>query len=180
MSRIGKMPITVPAGVDVKIDGHTVTAKGPKGELTGTFSDIIVIEQDGAVINVTRSSDAPAARSLHGLTRTLVDNMVQGVATGFSKKLEVVGVGYRAQVLPEGLELTVGYSHKVVMPAPETITVECPNANTIVISGPDKVKVGQFASEVRGVRPPEPYHGKGIRYSDEVIHLKEGKAGKAK
>ena len=180
MSRIGRMPIAVPAGVNVDIDGSTITVKGPKGELSGTFNSRLTIEQDGAVINVKRPDDAPATRSIHGLTRTLVNNMVVGVSEGFKKQLEIVGVGYRAQVLPEGLELTVGYSHKVVMPAPETITIECPNANTIVISGPDKVKVGQFAAEVRGVRPPEPYHGKGIRYSDEVIHLKEGKAGKAK
>ena len=178
MSRIGRKPITVPAGVDVTIDGSTVTAKGPKGTLTGTFNSNITIEKDGDVINVTRPNDEKENRALHGLTRTLVANMVEGVHTGYSKNLEIVGIGYRANMQGKDLVLTVGYSHTVTMTPPEGITITVPAPNQIVISGPDKQQVGQFASEVRGVRPPEPYKGKGIRYADEHVRRKEGKAGK--
>lgn len=178
MSRIGRKPITVPAGVEVTVDGSTVTAKGPKGTLTGTFNSNMTIAKDGDTITVTRPNDEKENRSLHGLTRTLVANMVEGVHTGYTKNLEIVGIGYRAAMQGTALVLTVGYSHTVTMPAPEGITITVPAPNQIVISGPDKQKVGQFASEVRGVRPPEPYKGKGIRYADEHVRRKEGKAGK--
>lgn len=178
MSRIGRKPITVPAGVEVTIDGSVVTAKGPKGTLTGTFNKNITIAKDGDTITVTRPNDEKENRSLHGLTRTLVANMVEGVHTGYSKNLEIVGIGYRASMQGKDLVLSVGYSHTVTMAPPADITITVPAPNQIVISGPDKQKVGQFASEVRGVRPPEPYKGKGIRYADEHVRRKEGKAGK--
>lgn len=178
MSRIGRMPIAVPAGVDVKIDGSTVTVKGPKGTLTGTFNSSITVEQEGAEIKVSRPDDTNRNRALHGLTRTLIANMVTGVHDGFKKELEIVGIGYRAALQGKDLVLNVGYSHQVVMTPPDGITVEVPAPNSIVINGFDKQLVGQFASEVRGVRPPEPYKGKGIKYKDEVIRRKEGKAGK--
>lgn len=178
MSRIGRKPITVPAGVEVTIDGSTVTAKGPKGTLTGTFNKNITITKDGDVINVTRPNDEKENRALHGLTRTLVANMVEGVHTGYSKTLEIVGIGYRATMQGKDLVLSVGYSHTVTMVAPEGITITVPSANQIVVSGADKQMVGQFASEIRGVRPPEPYKGKGIKYADEHVRRKEGKAGK--
>lgn len=178
MSRIGRKPITVPAGVEVTIDGSTVTAKGPKGTLTGTFNKNITITKDGDVINVTRPNDEKENRALHGLTRTLVANMVEGVHTGYSKTLEIVGIGYRATMQGKDLVLSVGYSHTVTMAAPEGITITVPSANQIVVSGADKQMVGQFASEIRGVRPPEPYKGKGIKYADEHVRRKEGKAGK--
>ena len=180
MSRIGRMPIAVPAGVDVKIDGSTVTVKGPKGTLTRTVSSNITVTLDNGVITVTRPNDLKENRSLHGLTRTLIANMVQGVNEGFKKELEINGIGYRAAKQGKDLVLNIGYSHDVIMPEPETITVEVPAPNKIIISGPDKQKVGQFAAEVRGKRPPEPYKGKGIKYIDEVIRRKEGKAGKGK
>lgn len=178
MSRIGKQPIAVPAGVDVTVDGQHVTAKGPKGTLSGTFHKNISIELNEGVITVTRPDDSKENRSLHGLTRTLVANMVEGVHNGFKKELEINGIGYRANMQGKDLVLTVGYSHTVTMSAPEGITIEVPAPNKIVISGPDKQVVGQFASEVRGVRPPEPYKGKGIKYATETIRRKEGKAGK--
>lgn len=178
MSRIGRKPITVPAGVEVTIDGSTVTAKGPKGTLTGTFNKNITITKDGDVINVTRPNDEKENRALHGLTRTLVANMVEGVHTGYSKTLEIVGIGYRATMQGKDLVLSVGYSHTVTMSAPEGITITVPSANQVVVSGADKQMVGQFASEIRGVRPPEPYKGKGIKYADEHVRRKEGKAGK--
>lgn len=180
MSRIGRKPITVPAGVEVTIDGSTVTAKGPKGTLTGTFNSNMTIAKDGDVITVARPNDEKENRSLHGLTRTLIANMVEGVCNGYSKSLEIVGIGYRAALQGSTLELNVGFSHKVTFAAPEGITIAVPSPNQIVISGPDKQKVGQFAAEVRGVRPPEPYKGKGIRYADEHVRRKEGKAGKGK
>ena len=178
MSRIGRMPIAVPAGVDVKIDGSTVTVKGPKGTLTRTVSSNITVTLDNGVITVTRPNDLKENRSLHGLTRTLIANMVQGVNEGFKKELEINGIGYRAAKQGKDLVLNIGYSHDVIMPEKDGITVEVPAPNKIIISGPDKQKVGQFASEVRGKRPPEPYKGKGIKYVDEVIRRKEGKAGK--
>ena len=179
MSRIGKLPIVVPAGVDVNVDASTVTVKGPKGTLTGTFnSNMTIVLADGAV-TVTRPNDQKENRALHGLTRTLIANMIEGVSKGFTKELEIVGIGYRAAMQGKDLVLNVGYSHQVVMAPPAGITVEVPAPNKIVISGFDKQLVGQFASEVRGVRPPEPYKGKGIRYIDEVVRRKEGKAGKS-
>ena len=178
MSRIGRMPIAVPAGVDVKIDGSTVTVKGPKGTLTRTVSSNITVTLDNGVITVTRPNDLKENRSLHGLTRTLIANMVVGVNEGFKKELEINGIGYRAAKQGKDLVLNIGYSHDVIMPETDGITVEVPAPNKIIISGPDKQKVGQFAAEVRGKRPPEPYKGKGIKYVDEVIRRKEGKAGK--
>ncbi len=178
MSRIGKMPIDIPAGVDVTIDGSTVTVKGPKGELTRTVHQNITVEKDGAVITVTRPNDENLNKSLHGLTRTLIANMVEGVSKGFSKELEVNGVGYRAAKNGKELVLTVGYSHPVTFEETDGITIEVPGPNKIIISGSDKQKVGQFAAEVREVRPPEPYKGKGIKYVDEHIRRKEGKAAK--
>ena len=180
MSRIGRMPIAVPAGVDVKIDGSTVTVKGPKGTLTRTVSSNITVTLDNGVITVTRPNDLKENRALHGLTRTLIANMVVGVNEGFKKELEINGIGYRAAKQGKDLVLNIGYSHDVIMPEIDGITVEVPAPNKIIISGPDKQKVGQFAAEVRGKRPPEPYKGKGIKYVDEVIRRKEGKAGKGK
>ncbi len=178
MSRIGKMPIDIPAGVDVTIDGSTVTVKGPKGELTRTVHKNITVEKDGAVITVTRPNDENLNKSLHGLTRTLIANMVEGVSKGYSKELEVNGVGYRAAKNGNELVLTVGYSHPVTFKENDDIKIEVPGPNKIIISGSDKQKVGQFAAEVREVRPPEPYKGKGIKYVDEYIRRKEGKAAK--
>ncbi|MBR1811551.1 MAG: 50S ribosomal protein L6 [Clostridia bacterium] len=180
MSRIGRKPIAVPAGVEVSIDGSTVTAKGPQGTLTGTFNSKMNIALDAGHITVTRPDDTSANKALHGLTRTLVSNMVEGVAHGFKKELEINGIGYRAELKGSELILTVGYSHKVNLVAPDDIKLEVPSPNKIIVSGPDKQKVGQFAAEIRGVRPPEPYKGKGIKYVDEHIRRKEGKAGKGK
>jgi large subunit ribosomal protein L6 len=172
------MPITIPAGVDVTIDGSTVTAKGPKGTLTRTVHGNMIVAKDGNTITVTRPDDSKLNKSLHGLTRTLVSNMVTGVSKGYTKELEINGVGYRAAKQGKELVLNVGYSHQVVVPEIEGITIDVPTPNKVVISGPDKQKVGQFAAEVREKRPPEPYKGKGIKYSDEIIRRKEGKAGK--
>lgn len=180
MSRIGKKPITVPAGVDVKIDGSTVTVKGPKGTLTNTFNSEIMIKQEGAEIIVERPSEDKMHKSLHGLTRTLVNNMVEGVTNGYSKSLDIEGVGYRAAKQGKNLVMNLGYSHQVIVPEIEGITIDVPAPNKIVINGIDKQKVGQFAAEVREKRPPEPYKGKGIRYTGERIIRKEGKAGKGK
>ncbi len=178
MSRIGKKPIEIPAGVDVQIDGTLITVKGPKGTLTRNVHPSMIVEKDGNVINVSRPNDDKLNRSLHGLTRTLISNMVVGVNETFKKELEVNGIGYRCEVKGQVLTMKIGFSHDVVMTAPEGITVEVPNPNKIVISGPDKQKVGQFAANVREKRPPEPYKGKGIKYADEHIRRKEGKAGK--
>ena len=178
MSRIGRLPITVPAGVDVTVDGNNVTVKGAKGTLTGTFNSNMTITLDGGVVTVTRPNDQKENRALHGLTRTLSANMIEGVSNGFKKELEIVGIGYRATLQGKNLVLNVGYSHDVTMTPPEGVTVEVPAPNKIIVNGYDKQKVGQFAAEVRGVRPPEPYKGKGIRYADEVVRRKEGKAGK--
>lgn len=177
MSRIGKKPITVPAGVDVKIDGSTVTVKGPKGTLTNTFNHEIMIKQEGAEIIVERPSEDKMHKSLHGLTRTLIHNMVEGVTNGYSKSLDIEGVGYRAAKQGKNLVMNLGYSHQVIVPEIEGITIDVPAPNKIVINGIDKQKVGQFAAEVREKRPPEPYKGKGIKYADEVIRRKEGKTG---
>ena len=178
MSRIGKLPIVIPAGVDVSIDGSTVTVKGPKGELTRTVHSNMTVEKDGTTITVTRPDDTKVNRSLHGLTRTLIANMIIGVNEGFKKELEINGVGYRAAKQGNQLVMNIGYSHQVFMDEPEGITIEVPAPNKIVVLGADKQKVGQFAAEIREKRPPEPYKGKGIKYADEVIRRKEGKAGK--
>ena len=177
MSRIGNKHIDIPAGVEVKIEGHTVTAKGPNGTLTRTFDSRMVIEMEGSVITVKRPDDSKECKSLHGLTRTLIHNMVEGVHKNFTKELEINGVGYRAAKQGSNLVMNLGFSHQVIMEEIEGITIEVPDANHIVISGPDKQKVGQFAAEVREKRPPEPYKGKGIKYADEVIRRKEGKTG---
>ncbi len=178
MSRIGKKPITVPAGVDVTFDNNTVTVKGPKGTLKQTFSPKMGLELRDGTVTVSRPDDGKENRSLHGLTRTLLNNMVVGVSEGFKKDLEINGVGYRAALEGKDLVLTVGYSHKVAMTPPEGIEVTVPQPNKITISGADKQVVGQFAAVVRGVRPPEPYKGKGIKYATETVRRKEGKAGK--
>ena len=181
MSRIGRMPITVPAGVEVTVAaGNVVTAKGPKGTLVKTMPVDMIIEQEGNVITVKRPSDSKEHTALHGMTRALLNNMVVGVNEGFKKELEVNGVGYRVAVEDKKLVMNIGYSHQVIMPEIEGITIECPTQNKIVISGPDKQVVGQFAAEVREKRPPEPYKGKGIKYVDEVIRRKVGKTGAKK
>ena len=178
MSRIGKMPITVPAGVEVKIDGRKVTVKKDKAELSRTFSPLMTIKQEGDVLTVERANDTREAKSLHGLTRTLLANMVTGVSDGFTKKLELVGVGYRAALKNGNLEMQLGYSHPVIVNAPEGITFEVPSATEILVKGADKEQVGQVAANIRKWRAPEPYKGKGIRYSGEVVRRKAGKAGK--
>lgn len=178
MSRIGKQPIPVPAGVEVTINGSHVTTKGPKGELSKQFSDILTIKQEGDEILVTRPDDSRTARSLHGLTRTLIHNMILGVSAGFEKKLELVGVGYRAQLKGNTLELALGFSHPVIIEAEEGITFECPDNTHIVVKGIDNQRVGQVAADIRLKRPPEPYKGKGIRYDGEHIRRKLGKASK--
>ncbi len=178
MSRIGRKPIDVPSGVEVKIDGHHITVKGPKGTLEQDFHKDINITMEGNVIEVTRPSDVKEHRALHGLTRTLLNNMIVGVSEGFKKELEVQGVGYRCAKQGKDLVMNLGFSHQVIMPEIDGITIEVPAPNKIVIHGPDKQKVGQFAAEVREKRPPEPYKGKGIRYVGEYVQRKEGKAGK--
>ena len=178
MSRIGRQPIAVPAGVDVKIDGSTVTVKGPKGTLTRTVHSNMSVAMDNGEIKVTRPDESNLNKSLHGLTRTLIHNMIVGVTEGYSKELEVNGVGYRAAKQGKDLVLNIGFSHQVIMPEIDGISIEVPNPNKIVISGPDKQMVGQFAAEVREKRPPEPYKGTGIKYVDEHVRRKEGKAGK--
>ena len=178
MSRIGRKPIDVPSGVDVKIDGHKVTVKGPKGTLSRELHKDMIIELEGNVIHVKRPSENKLHKSLHGLTRTLVANMVECVTNGFKKELEIQGVGYRAAKQGKDLVMNLGYSHQVIMPEIEGITIEVPNQTSIIISGPDKQTVGEFAAKVREKRPPEPYKGKGIRYVGEYVQRKEGKAGK--
>ena len=178
MSRIGRMPITVPAGVTVNVaEGNVVTVKGPKGELTRALSAEMTINQEGNVITVTRPSDEKSHRSLHGLTRTLINNMVVGVTAGYKKELDVNGVGYRVAKEGTKLVMNLGYSHQVIMEEKDGITIEVPGPNKIIVNGCDKQKVGQFAAEIREKRPPEPYKGKGIKYVDEVIRRKAGKTG---
>ena len=177
MSRIGKMPISIPAGVEVKLDGHMVEIKGPKGMLQREFSPKIDIKLEEGALFVTRSTDVPEERSLHGLTRALLANMVTGVTAGFEKRLLLTGVGYRAAMTGTKLALTVGKSHPVEMDPGSDLKVEVPQPNTIIVSGIDKERVGAFAANVRAARPPEPYKGKGIRYANEVIKRKAGKAG---
>ena len=181
MSRIGRAPITVPAGVEVKVeDGNLITVKGPKGTLTQKLSSSMTVKLENGVLTVERPDDGKENRSLHGLTRTLLANMVTGVTEGFSKTLEIVGVGYRAQKEGKNLVLNIGYSHPVTIPDTEDVETEVPNPNQVIVKGMDKQKVGQFAADVRGKRPPEPYKGKGIKYADEVIRRKEGKTGAKK
>ncbi|MBR5533511.1 MAG: 50S ribosomal protein L6 [Ruminiclostridium sp.] len=178
MSRIGKMPISIPAGVEVTMgEGNLITVKGPKGTLTQKLSEKMTLTREDGVIVVTRPNDEKENRSLHGLTRTLLSNMVVGVTEGFKKELDVNGVGYRVAKEGNKLNMNIGFSHPVIMEEPEGITIEVPSPNKIIINGTDKQKVGQFAAEVRGKRPPEPYKGKGIKYTDEVIRRKEGKTG---
>ena len=178
MSRIGKQPISVPSGVEIKIDGNTVNVKGSKGELSQTFSDSLNIKQEDGSIVVERKDDERETRALHGLTRSLIHNMVIGVSEGFEKKLELVGVGYRAQLKGKDLDLSLGYSHPVVFKAPEGVVFEVPSATQITIKGIDKQVVGQLAAEIREIRPPEPYKGKGVRYEGEYVRRKLGKAAK--
>ncbi len=180
MSRIGRLPITIPAGVDVTVDGSTVTVKGAKGTLTKTVHSNMTVTKDGDTITVTRPNDNKENRSLHGLTRTLIANMIEGVSKGYTKELEINGIGYRAEKKGKDLVMKIGFSHDVIVPEIDGITIEVPAPNKIVISGADKQQVGQFAAEVREKRPPEPYKGKGIKYVDEHIRRKEGKAGKGK
>ena len=180
MSRIGRKPIEIPAGVEVAVDGHTVTAKGPKGTLTESFHHDIAISVEAGHVVVARPTDNQQHRSLHGLTRTLVSNMVTGVSKGFQKELEINGVGYRAAKQGTNLVMNLGYSHQVIVPEIDGITIEVPAPNRIIVHGADKQRVGQFAAEIREKRPPEPYKGKGIKYSDEVIRRKEGKTGSKK
>lgn len=180
MSRIGRMPITVPAGVEVKNDNNLITVKGPKGELTKQFSNELSIEVAEGTITVTRPSDDKKHRSLHGLTRTLIANMVEGVTNGYSKTLEIEGVGYRAAKQGTKVNLSLGFSHPVIIEETDAIKLDVPQPNKIVVSGIDKQAVGQFAAEIREKRPPEPYKGKGIRYAGERIIRKEGKSGKGK
>lgn len=178
MSRIGNKPITVPAGVEVTLDGTHLTVKGPKGTLERDIHKNINVSIDGEVINVTRPNDEAENRSLHGLTRTLINNMIEGVTNEYQKELQIVGVGYRAQKRGTTLVMNLGYSHPVEMEAPEGITFDVPNPNTVIVKGINKEVVGQTAAVVRSQRPPEVYHGKGIKYADEHIRRKEGKSGK--
>ncbi|MCM3217975.1 50S ribosomal protein L6 [Niallia taxi] len=178
MSRVGKKPVEVPAGVTVTIDNSTVTVKGPKGELTRTFNSDIAINVEENVINVTRPSDAKEHRALHGTTRALLANMVEGVSKGFERGLELIGVGYRAQKQGNKLVLNVGYSHPVEIEPEVGLEIEVPSATKVIVKGSSKERVGALAANIRDVRPPEPYKGKGIRYEGEFVRRKEGKTGK--
>ena len=178
MSRIGNKPITVPDGVEVKIDGKHITVKGPKGTLEKEIHNNISLEMEGNTIKVTRVNDEPFNRGLHGLTRTLINNMINGVVTEFTRELQINGVGYRAAKQGTDLNLTLGYSHPVIFKAPAGISFDVPNPNTIIVKGIDKELVGQTAADIRTKRPPEVYRGKGIKYAEEVIRRKEGKTGK--
>jgi large subunit ribosomal protein L6 len=179
MSRIGRLPVSIPSGVKVKMDGGTFVAQGPKGQQSARIHPEMTVEVDEKEVRVTRPSEAKWHKSLHGLSRTLIANSVKGVSEGFSKKLEIQGVGYKAEVRGKALVLALGYSHTIEFPMPEGIEIQCENPTTIVIRGADKQQVGQVAANVRGFRPPEPYKGKGIRYSGEVVRHKAGKtAGK--
>ena len=180
MSRIGRMPIAIPAGVTVTVSGSEVSVKGPKVELKRTVHPNMTVTVERNEILLPSPNDEKQKRSLHGLTRSLIHNMVVGVTDGFKKELEVNGVGYRVQKTGKDLVMNLGYSHQVVVSEVDGITIECPSANKIIISGPDKQQVGQFAAEIREKRPPEPYKGKGIKYADEHIRRKEGKTGSKK
>ncbi|WP_129665327.1 50S ribosomal protein L6 [Phytoactinopolyspora endophytica] len=179
MSRIGKLPISVPSGVDVALDGREVTVKGPKGTLQHTLPDIIELERvDDGSLEVRRPNDEGESKALHGLTRTLVANMVTGVTNGYEKKLEIVGVGYRVTAKGSDIELAVGYSHPILFQAPDGITFTVESPTKFAVQGIDKQRVGHVAARIRGMRPPEPYKGKGIRYEGEQVRRKVGKAGK--
>ncbi|MEE1620548.1 50S ribosomal protein L6 [Zafaria sp. Z1313] len=178
MSRIGRLPITVPAGVEVKIDGALVSVKGSKGELSHTVASPIAVELEDNTVTVSRPNDERESRSLHGLTRTLIANMIQGVTEGYSKRLEIHGTGYRVQAKGANLEFALGYSHPVSVEAPEGITLTAEGANKVLVAGISKQQVGEVAANIRKLRKPDPYKGKGIRYEGEVIRRKVGKAGK--
>jgi len=179
MSRIGKLPVKIPAGVDVKVEDNVVTVKGPKGTLSQSVNQNIGVTIENGELKVSRPNDEKENRAMHGLYRALIHNMVTGVTTGFSKNLELVGVGYRAQAdNPSQLTINIGFSHPVVVKAPENVTFATPNPNKITVSGIDKQVVGEIAAEIRAIRKPEPYHGKGIRYEGEFVRHKEGKSGK--
>lgn len=180
MSRIGNKPIAVPAGVEVKIADSVVTVKGPKGSITKEFNNVVSIKQEGNEVIVTRPNDENLSKSLHGLTRTLINNMIIGVTQGFTKELEINGVGFRCQKTGKDVVMNLGFSHQVKVSDTDDVKLEVPAPNKIVVTGIDKQKVGQYAAEIRSKRPPEPYKGKGIKYVDEVIRRKEGKAGKGK
>lgn len=180
MSRIGRKPIAIPAGVKVTVDGNNITVAGPKGTLNSTFHSKMTVKVEGETVVVSRPDDENESKALHGLTRTLINNMVVGVSEGYSKDLEVLGVGYRVAKQGTNLVMNLGYSHQVIVPEIEGIKIECPDPNKIKVIGIDKQKVGQFAAEIREKRPPEPYKGKGIRYAGEYVIRKEGKTGKGK
>ena len=177
MSRIGKLPVAIPKGVTVTCEGSTVTVKGPKGELKKTFHPDLGVKTENGNVIVTRPSDEKNHKALHGLTRTLIHNMVEGVTKGYSKTLEIAGVGYKAEPKPYGLMFALGFSHPIEYKAPAGIKLTAPNPTTVQIDGADKEIVGQVAAEIRGLRPPEPYKGKGIKYAGEIIRRKAGKAG---
>ncbi len=177
MSRIGRRPIEIPEGVDVRLEDKVITAKGPLGELTYTIPSGISVEIQEAQIVVTRATEQKRHKALHGLVRSLINNLVVGVATGFTKQLDIVGIGYRAKKDGDVLNLAVGYSHPVNFPVPDGITIDVQGQNKVIVKGRDKQLVGQVAANIRRIRPPEPYKGKGIRYSDEVVRTKVGKTG---
>ena len=179
MSRIGKLPIQIPAGVEVKVDNNVVTVKGPKGTLSQSVNENMGIAIENGVLTVSRPNDEKQFRAMHGLYRALINNMVVGVTAGFTKSLEIIGVGYRAETNnPSQLTINIGFSHPVIVKAPANVTFATPNPNKIVVSGIDKQVVGEIAAEIRAIRKPEPYHGKGIRYEGEFVRHKEGKSGK--
>ena len=177
MSRIGKLPVAIPAGVTLTVDGNVVKVKGPNGDLSHKLPDGITVAREGDTLNVNRASEETNHKSLHGLTRSLIANMVEGVTKGYKKQLEITGVGFKAEVRPYGLQLALGFSHTIEYKAPAGIKLTAPQPTAITIAGSDKALVGQVAAELRGLRPPEPYKGKGIRYAGEVIRRKAGKAG---
>jgi large subunit ribosomal protein L6 len=177
MSRIGKNPITVPSGVTIAVDGNKITVKGPKGELSRTIPADMIVSQETGTVTVNRPSDDPKHKALHGLSRTLIANMVEGVTKGFAKQLDIVGVGYKAEARPYGLQLALGFSHAVEYKAPKGIKLSAPIPTQILVEGANKEVVGQVAAELRSLRPPEPYKGKGIKYAGEQIRRKAGKAG---
>jgi len=177
MSRIGKLPVAIPAGVTLTVDGNVVKVKGPNGELTHRLPEGITVAREGDNLNVKRASEETNHKSLHGLTRSLIANMVEGVTKGYKKQLEITGVGFKAEVRPYGLQLALGFSHSIEYKAPAGIKLTAPQPTAITIAGSDKALVGQVAAELRSLRPPEPYKGKGIRYAGEVIRRKAGKAG---
>jgi len=177
MSRIGKLPVAIPSGVTVAVEGNTVKVKGPKGELAHRLPSGITVEKTDADLNVKRASDETNHKALHGLTRSLIHNMMDGVTKGYRKQLEITGVGYKAEQRPYGLQLALGFSHQIEYKAPAGIKLTAPQPTQIIIDGADKALVGQVAAELRGLRPPEPYKGKGLRYSDEVVRRKAGKTG---